>query len=343
MMFPSPRSVSLLSIALPVLATGWAPAPLTVTASPVDQLVQAGTNPSPTSLSQLWDIVKSGFEGLLSQTNATDPGPGSSVAPSAQSTAYSATTSNWMSGYSSYQGNTATAKLTTFQGTVTAAPTSTSKTTSTKATTQSTPQTMNRGTATTSPTTTVVLPTTTPTGAPDHIEPIGTSRRVELTYYWIAVQHETDVGTVTLGTCDGKRLASVTKAFADQVNMEGSAKLLDGKFINKASCPCSNYMCFKEAVGTLGNKNNVLVPYSSISVNDVKSGQTVFVPQFKGLVLPNGKVHNGCLRSDDVASTFGNSHIDWYVVDKTNYQTLNAKLKLTKVDMYTQTCTIGNY
>ncbi|KAJ1978515.1 hypothetical protein H4R33_005950 [Dimargaris cristalligena] len=343
MMIPSHRPVSLLSVALLVLTTGWVPAPLTVTASPVDQLVQADINPRPTSLSQLWDIVKSGFEGLLSQTNATDPGTGSSVASSAQSTAYSATPSNWMSGYSSYQGTTATVKPTVSQGTTTAAATSTAKVTYTKAVTQSTPQTTNRATTTISPTATVLFPTSTPTGTPVNVEPVGTSRSVDLTYYWAMVQTEADVGSVTLGTCDGKKLVSVTESFAKQVAIEGTAQLLDGKFINFGSCSCSNYMCFIESSYALGTKDNSLVPFSSIAVNDVTFGQTVFVPQFKGLILPNGKVHNGCLRSDDKGYGFGNSHIDWYVVAEQNYQTINGKLKLTKVDMYTQDCTIGNY
>ncbi|KAJ1980359.1 hypothetical protein H4R33_005488, partial [Dimargaris cristalligena] len=182
------------------------------------------------------------------------------------------------------------------------------------------------------PSTSVPTPETTPIeAAMDNADSLtAAGRKVKLTYYWIMFQKQSDVGDVVLGTCDGRPLAHVTKSFADRTKMEGSARLLNGKYINLGSCSCKNYMCFQETDSPLGSNDNPLVPYSSIAVNDVKYGQTVFVPQFKGVVLPNGKVHNGCVRADDESWSFGGGQIDWYVVDEANYETLDNKLKLNK-------------
>ncbi|RKP37669.1 hypothetical protein BJ085DRAFT_6089, partial [Dimargaris cristalligena] len=147
--------------------------------------------------------------------------------------------------------------------------------------------------------------------------------QVKFTYYWIASQTAADKGNVIIGTCDGKPLASVSEDFAKTVEMEGTAKLLDGQFINLADCDCSNFMCFQSTPYALGGHNNALIPYSSIAVNDVAQGQTLYVEALTKVRLPNGQYHNGCVRADDESWSFEGNHIDWYVLSEANYENFN--------------------
>ncbi|KAJ1980886.1 hypothetical protein H4R33_005368 [Dimargaris cristalligena] len=168
------------------------------------------------------------------------------------------------------------------------------------------------------------------------------SRSVKLTFYWSEKQESSDSGNVVLGTCDKKKLASVTKDFADKAKMEGTAILANGKTINLGSCSCSNYMCFEVTDGAIGSGDNTLVPYYSVAANDMKRGTTLQVAKLKGVKLPNGKTHNGCVRVDDEGWSFGNNQIDWYVETEANYKTLNKVVSEGTVDIVPTTCTIGN-
>ncbi|KAJ1975809.1 hypothetical protein H4R33_006579 [Dimargaris cristalligena] len=168
------------------------------------------------------------------------------------------------------------------------------------------------------------------------------TRSVKLTFYWSEKQESIDAGNVVLGTCAGKKLASVTKDFADKAKMEGTAILANGKTINLGSCDCNNYMCFEVTDGAIGSGDNTLVPYYSVAANDMSRGTTLQVAKLKGVKLPNGKTHNGCVRVDDEGWSFGDNQIDWYVETEANYKSLNAVVTEGAVDIVPTTCTIGS-
>jgi len=67
------------------------------------------------------------------------------------------------------------------------------------------------------------------------------------------------------------------------------------------------------------------------------------------MVLPNSKIHNGCVRVDDVGYGFGGKHVDWFVAKESNYEFLDSKDSFDKVSVFSgtasngQKCKILNY
>ncbi|KAJ1975614.1 hypothetical protein H4R33_006617 [Dimargaris cristalligena] len=103
-MILSVRFLSLVGFTVLLLTVGWLPALPTATATPVNQSGSAASYPRPITLVQLWDIVRSGFESLLSQTTAGDDG--NSPDQSSQPTTSSAASTDGVSTCTSYQGTT---------------------------------------------------------------------------------------------------------------------------------------------------------------------------------------------------------------------------------------------
>lgn len=71
------------------------------------------------------------------------------------------------------------------------------------------------------------------------------------TYYWICMEaDESGSGAkdTVLGTCSGQKIATVTRHYAERVNVEGTGKLRDGRVINLSGCSCNpskgNFNCF---------------------------------------------------------------------------------------------------
>ncbi|KAJ1919576.1 hypothetical protein IWQ60_007218 [Tieghemiomyces parasiticus] len=176
------------------------------------------------------------------------------------------------------------------------------------------------------------------------------SRKVKLTYYWIAVQPDNDGSDTTIGTCDKKRTWKASRKFADSLVLEGSGRLKDGTFVNLGSCGCTGYMCFDVVDGPLGSNDNPLVPFVSLAANDIKVGTVVYIKEFDGLELPikgaSGQAlkHNGCGRVDDESWSFKNNQIDFYAFSEKNYEVLDGKLKKDTVQITENAkCKILNY
>ncbi|ORX78738.1 hypothetical protein K493DRAFT_391515 [Basidiobolus meristosporus CBS 931.73] len=172
------------------------------------------------------------------------------------------------------------------------------------------------------------------------------AKRVKMTYYWVAKESDhSGSKNVNLRTCSGKNIAKVSKSFANAARMEGTARLNNGKIVNLA-CSCgSGYNCFMELDPKrypfgLGSRSNALKPFISISANDLPYGSKVMVNQLKGLKMPNGITHNGCVRVDDKGWSFGNNHIDLLVGDKKYYDQIsrNYGSKLRYVDISISSC-----
>ncbi|ORX92349.1 hypothetical protein K493DRAFT_225912 [Basidiobolus meristosporus CBS 931.73] len=172
------------------------------------------------------------------------------------------------------------------------------------------------------------------------------AQRVKMTYYWVAKESDhSGPKNVNLRTCTGKTIAKVSTSFANAARMEGTARLNNGKIVNLA-CSCgSGYNCFMELDPKrypfgLGSRSNALKPFISISSNDLPYGSRVMVHQLKGLKMPNGITHNGCVRVDDKGWSFGNNHIDLLVGDKKYYDQIsrNYGSKLSFVDISISSC-----
>lgn len=64
-----------------------------------------------------------------------------------------------------------------------------------------------------------------------------------------------------------------------------------------------------------GNKSNGLEPFVSVAADQsiYKFGTIIYVPSAKGLALPNGKVHDGYFRVDDVGGAIKGQHFDFFL------------------------------
>jgi hypothetical protein len=175
--------------------------------------------------------------------------------------------------------------------------------------------------------------TTTETGEP------GASLGVfDLTYYWVSYEGDFDGAPDTdVGDCNAVSLATVPAAFASALKLEGSGKLLDDRILNIAGCGCGGgYDCFTELDPVQfpwgqGSQGNPLMPFVTIATDTsvLPFGTSVYAPSLDGLALPDGGVHNGCLRAGDVGGGINGMHIDWFVGLVANYQTLDPDVPET--------------
>lgn len=141
------------------------------------------------------------------------------------------------------------------------------------------------------------------------------------TYYWIAQPNDYKSGKkVSVKTCNGKTIASVSEDYADALVMEGTG-VIGSKIVNLGDCSCSNYKCFE----TVNRKSDPfgltckffflfyspsshlsflaydspLRPFITVASNDIKKGTKIYVPQIAGWKIPgSNKKHNGCLLVD---------------------------------------------
>ncbi|KAG0735785.1 hypothetical protein G6F62_010869 [Rhizopus arrhizus] len=170
------------------------------------------------------------------------------------------------------------------------------------------------------------------------------------TYYWIAQPNDYKSGKkVSVKTCSGKTIASVSEDYADALVMEGTG-VIGSKIVNLGDCSCSNYKCFetvnrKSDPFGLTSYDSPLRPFITVASNDIKKGTKIYVPQIAGWKIPgSNKKHNGCLLVDDKSWSFKGHHIDFYVYSKKNYGTMDSAHKITKVDIYEGgNCKLLNY
>lgn len=126
-----------------------------------------------------------------------------------------------------------------------------------------------------------------------------------MTYYWIAHPDDYDHGgkSVTVKTCDGDSLGTVSEKYADALVMEGTG-VVGNKVINLGGCSCSDYKCFmevdkKEDPYGLTSFGSPLRPFITIAANDIKRNTKIYVPSIDGWEIPgSSKKHNGCLLVD---------------------------------------------
>ncbi len=131
------------------------------------------------------------------------------------------------------------------------------------------------------------------------------------------------------GEC--KLIADVTQEFHDRVCLQGSGKLRTGETISfakrdcacAAECPKSNQkICFEKldpvkfpnGRGALGQP---VTPLRTVAVDDdiIPLGATLYIPDYEGLLRPNGSMHDGCFLAEDRGSKVIGTHIDVFTGD----------------------------
>ncbi len=152
----------------------------------------------------------------------------------------------------------------------------------------------------------------------------------KITFYWMAEErdHALEDDDTDIYTADGWFLGSFPRAFVDELKMEGSAWLVDGRVINYAGrCRLGVGTCFETLDRRRfpygrGNGQRPLAPFQSIAVDRrlVAIGETLYLPEFDGMPLPGGGIHDGCVRADDTGGAIKHRLFDFFVVQLPNFR-----------------------
>ncbi|HEU0036619.1 MAG TPA: 3D domain-containing protein [Kofleriaceae bacterium] len=127
--------------------------------------------------------------------------------------------------------------------------------------------------------------------------------------------------TIYTSTCEP--IAEVSNDFADQLAIQGTGKLRDGRVLNVwGACKCESSPCYKvtqAAWGTAGN-GRPLQPFRTVAVDPklIKLGSLLYVPLLEGRQMPGrspwgGYVHDGCLVADDTGGGIKGNQLDLFV------------------------------
>lgn len=189
--------------------------------------------------------------------------------------------------------------------------------------------------------------------------PLSATRGFKYTFYWMADEKRHDdtsrwprlpddvldrqgVGMVNrhiaLYTRDGVLIGSFVESFVEELKMEGSGWLADGRVINYAGrCRHGMGTCFEILDSARypygrGAGARPLVPFRSVAVDRrlIPIGETLYVPEFDGLPLPDGTFHDGCLRADDTGGAIRRRLIDFFVVELENFLWVNHHMWLDR-------------
>lgn len=127
--------------------------------------------------------------------------------------------------------------------------------------------------------------------------------------------------------------------------MEGTGLLQNGVMVNLDSGKNTFLKVNRKSspFGLGSSDNNHLDPWVSVASNDLKHGTKLFIKELKGLKLPDGKVHNGCVRVDDEGWSFGSCQLDFFVLQFTAYQKLDNILPEHVTVTENSGCKILNY
>jgi 3D (Asp-Asp-Asp) domain-containing protein len=154
------------------------------------------------------------------------------------------------------------------------------------------------------------------------------------TYYYLAneADHDTPADTPLLSRdCD--ILADVPRAFHDDLCIEGSGILRDGRVLNYASnctwecfaaLTCGRHRRYKICYRVLdpdrypwgmGVEGRILEPDVSIAVDRrmIPIGTVLYLPELDGVIAPGrSEPHDGCVRADDIGGAIKGNHIDFF-------------------------------
>ncbi len=139
---------------------------------------------------------------------------------------------------------------------------------------------------------------------------------------------------VELYTPEGYYFGRVPERFAWSLRLEGSGLMKDGRIVNyTGKCPFGYGTCFEqldvyEHPFGRGAGLRPLVPFKSVAVDPrlVPIGEPIYIPEFDGLVLPDGSIHDGCVRADDTGGGIKRRKMDFFVVTYGNFRFLLDEL-----------------
>ncbi|MCX5742198.1 MAG: 3D domain-containing protein [Proteobacteria bacterium] len=173
-----------------------------------------------------------------------------------------------------------------------------------------------------------------------------------LRFYWLALEDDYDdpqsvktpktggVAKVSMNswveiyTPLGLFMQRIPERFAWALRLEGSGLMRDGRVINYTGpCRFGYGTCFEQldvAEHPFGRGAGLrpLIPFKSVAVDPriVKIGEPIYIPEFDGMVLPDGSTHDGCVRADDTGGGIKKRKMDFFVVTYGNFRFLLDQL-----------------
>jgi 3D (Asp-Asp-Asp) domain-containing protein len=161
-------------------------------------------------------------------------------------------------------------------------------------------------------------------------QPLG---KFKLTHYWVVSEVEcSGPPEVEIYDSRGRVIALVSEEFACKLGLEGSGRLADGRVVNywgsgdhcvrTTACRrpyypsrnCYKVLDVRRYYHGKGVWRRALTPYKSIATDPyvIPFGTIVYLPAYDGYVLPDGTVHDGCVRSDDTGGAIVGDHLDFF-------------------------------
>lgn len=173
-----------------------------------------------------------------------------------------------------------------------------------------------------------------------------------LRFYWLALEADYQEPRTTTGarsgrgaavpentwvelyTAEGYFFGRVRERFAWSLRMEGSGLMMDGRVVNyKGACKYGYGTCFEQLdLGVhpfgRGAGKRPLIPFKSVAVDPklIAIGEPLYIPEFDGLPLPDGSIHDGCVRADDTGGGIKQRKMDFFVVTYGNFRYLLDQL-----------------
>jgi 3D (Asp-Asp-Asp) domain-containing protein len=139
---------------------------------------------------------------------------------------------------------------------------------------------------------------------------------------------------VEIYTREGYFMARIPERLAWSLRMEGSGLMMDDRVFNyNGPCKFGYGTCFeqldqKEHPFGRGAGQRPLIPFKSVAVDKtvIPIGEPLYIPEFDGLLLPDGSIHDGCVRADDTGGGIKKRKMDFFVVTYANFRYLLDQL-----------------
>lgn len=157
-----------------------------------------------------------------------------------------------------------------------------------------------------------------------------------------APEWEDKARTEALLTVTGKLIERVTASFKRQFDVEGSARLRDGRIVNfhQKIDGSWRYLVATNAPFGLGLDGYKLIPYRTLAVDPevIRPGTVLYSPALDGVRLPSGEVHDGFMFAHDEGQGITGSRIDVFVgyeSDVDNTLTRSGRIEdMSPVELY---------
>jgi 3D (Asp-Asp-Asp) domain-containing protein len=169
-----------------------------------------------------------------------------------------------------------------------------------------------------------------------------------MTMYWITTEEEfaDQPDDTDIYTPDCQVLATVPAEFADNLAIEGTGRLEDGRVINyDGACDCQLSPCYHEVDAEhpwgSGAGGRALVPFRSVAVDRdvIAIGTSLYVLELDGIAMPGDPpwgdfVHDGCVSADDTGGGIDGMQIDFFAVFRAHYLTIDPQIDAPTVTLY---------